>query len=117
MHGLANTAVLSLQLGSLSARVRGRTGRGRMLSAMGLVLAGAAAYLGGDLVLDRALTVNHTSSLAGPGEWTDAADDADITEGALTAVDIDNRRVSAHTRQRQGLRAREHLHPRGWASQ
>jgi nitrite reductase/ring-hydroxylating ferredoxin subunit/uncharacterized membrane protein len=93
VHGLANTAVLSLQLGSLSARVRGRTGRGRMLSAMGLVLAGAAAYLGGDLVLDRALTVNHTSSLVGPGEWTDAADDADITEGALTAVDIDNRKV------------------------
>ncbi len=93
VHGLANAAALGLQLGSLSARIRGRTGRGRMLSLAGLALGGAAAYLGGDLILDRALTVNHTASLSGPGEWTDAAGDTDITEGALTAVDVDNRKV------------------------
>jgi nitrite reductase/ring-hydroxylating ferredoxin subunit len=93
VHGLANTAVLGLQLGSLSARLRGRTGRGRLLSLAGLTLGTAAAYLGGDLILDRALTVNHTASLEGPGEWTDVAGDTDVAEGTLTAVDVDNRKV------------------------
>jgi nitrite reductase/ring-hydroxylating ferredoxin subunit len=93
VHGLANTAALALQLGSLSARIRGRAGRGRMLSLAGLAVGGAAAYLGGDLILDRALTVNHTASLSGPAEWTDAAGDSDITDGTLTAVDIDDRKV------------------------
>lgn len=93
VHGLANTGVLGLQLASLSARVRGRTGRGRMLSAVGLAAAFAAAYLGGELILDRALTVNHTAALSGPGEWTDAADDADVTEGALVVADVSDRKV------------------------
>jgi nitrite reductase/ring-hydroxylating ferredoxin subunit len=93
VHGLANSAVLVIQLGSLSARVRGRTARGRMLSAVGLAAGLAAAYLGGELILDRALTVNHTASLAGPEDWTDVADDGDVTEGALSAVDVADRKV------------------------
>jgi nitrite reductase/ring-hydroxylating ferredoxin subunit len=93
VHGLANTAALGLQLGSLLARVSGRTGRGRLLSVLGLGTTAAAAYLGGDLVFDRALMVNHTASLAGPGKWTDVAADADVTEGQLTAVDVDGRKV------------------------
>jgi nitrite reductase/ring-hydroxylating ferredoxin subunit len=92
-HGLANTAALGLQLGSLAARLRGRTGRGRLLSVAGLAVGGTAAYLGGDLVLDRALTVNHTASFSGPSEWTDVATDADVTEGTLTAVDVGERKV------------------------
>ena len=93
VHGLANTVVLGLQLGSLAARIRGRTARGRLLSATGLAVGAAAAYLGGDLVLDRALMVNHTAGLGGPAEWTDVADDADVTEGALTAVEVEDRKV------------------------
>jgi nitrite reductase/ring-hydroxylating ferredoxin subunit len=43
--------------------------------------------------MDRALMVNHAASLSGPGEWTDVAADSDVTEGALTAVDVDARKV------------------------
>ncbi|HVC41298.1 MAG TPA: Rieske (2Fe-2S) protein [Candidatus Saccharimonadales bacterium] len=93
VHGLANTAVLGLQLGSLASRLRGRKGRGRFLSVAGLAAGAAAAYLGGDLVLDRALTVNHTASLSGPEEWTDVAADADVAEGALSVADVDGRKV------------------------
>ena len=93
VHGLANAVALALQLGSLTARLSGRTARGRLLSVAGLAVGGTAAYLGGDLVLDRALMVNHTASLSGPGEWTDVAADSDVTEGALTAVDVDARKV------------------------
>ena len=93
VHGLANAAALALQLGSLTARLSGRIARGRLLSVAGLAVGGTAAYLGGDLVLDRALMVNHTASLSGPGEWTDVAADSDVTEGALTAVDVDARKV------------------------
>ena len=64
-----------------------------MLSVAGLAVGGTAAYLGGDLVFDRALTVNHTAWLSGPGAWTDVAADSDVTEGALTAVDVDARKV------------------------
>ena len=93
VHGLANAAALALQLGSLTARLSGRTARGRLLSVVGLAVGGTAAYLGGDLVLDRALMVNHAASLSGPGEWTDVAADSDVIEGALTAVDVDARKV------------------------
>jgi nitrite reductase/ring-hydroxylating ferredoxin subunit len=93
VHGLANTVVLGLQLGSLAARIGGRAARGCFLSASGLVVGAAAAYLGGDLVLDRALMVNHTAALSGPAEWTDVAGDADVTEGNLTAVEVEDRKV------------------------
>jgi nitrite reductase/ring-hydroxylating ferredoxin subunit len=93
VHGLANTAVLGLQLGSLAARLRGRTGRGRLLSVAGLAAGAAAAYLGGELVLGRALTVDHDAWISGPSEWTDVAADADVSEGALIAVDVENRKV------------------------
>ncbi len=93
VHGLVNTAVLGVQLGALAARLRGRNGRGRLLSVTGLGAAAAAAYLGGDLVFDRALAVNHTAWLSGPAEWTDVVADADVTEGALTVVDVDDRKV------------------------
>jgi len=93
VHGLANTAVLGLQVWALGARLRGHRGRGRFLSATGLAAAGAAAYLGGELVLGRALTVNHTASFAGPTEWTDVAGDTDVKEGVLTAVDVEDRKV------------------------
>lgn len=93
VHGLVNTAVLGLQLASLGARLRGRKGRGRLLSVVGLVAGTAAAYLGGDLVLDRALAVNHTAWLSGPAEWTDVADDKDVTEGAPTVVEVDDRKI------------------------
>jgi nitrite reductase/ring-hydroxylating ferredoxin subunit len=93
VHGLANTAVLGLQLGSLAARVRGRTASGRALSVIGLAGGLAAAYLGGDLVFDRTLAVNHAAGLSGPGDWTDVADDSDITEGTLTAVAVEDRKV------------------------
>jgi nitrite reductase/ring-hydroxylating ferredoxin subunit len=93
VHGLANTAVLGVQLGSLFARLRGRTGRGRLLSAVGLTAGVAAAYLGGELVLGRALTVDHDAWISGPSEWTDVAGEADVSEGALTVVDVENRKI------------------------
>jgi nitrite reductase/ring-hydroxylating ferredoxin subunit len=93
VHGLANTAVLGLQLGSLTARLRGRSGRGRLLSLAGLAAGAGAAYLGGELVLGRALMVDHDAWISGPSDWTDVAADADVSEGALTVVDVENRKV------------------------
>ena len=93
VHGLANTAVLGIQLGSLAARLRGRTGRGRMLSLAGLAAGAVAAYLGGELVLGRALMVDHDAWISGPSEWTDVVADTDVSEGALSVVDVDSRKV------------------------
>jgi nitrite reductase/ring-hydroxylating ferredoxin subunit len=93
VHGLANSAVLGLQLGSLAARVSGRPGRGRLMSAAGMTAALAAAYVGGELILGRGLVVDRNAWTTGPTTWTDAVDDADVKEGALLAVEVENRKV------------------------
>ena len=93
VHGLANTTVLGLQLASLAARLRGRTGRGRLLSAAGLTAGVAAAYLGGELVFGRALAVDHDAWIYGPSEWTDVAAETDVSEGAVTVVDVESRKI------------------------
>ncbi len=93
VHGLANTGVLMLQLGSLAARLGGRRRIGQLLSVAGLGGSMGAAFLGGELVFGRGLMVDHTASLAGPQQWTDVAADADIAEGSKQAFEVDGRKV------------------------
>jgi uncharacterized membrane protein len=49
VHAAANIAALALQLGSLSARMRGARGRGVLLSLAAGGLLGVSGYLGGHL--------------------------------------------------------------------
>jgi nitrite reductase/ring-hydroxylating ferredoxin subunit len=55
---MTNTAALALFTGSLVARLRGRHGAGRALSAAALGIAGAGAYLGGHLSYRQGAGVN-----------------------------------------------------------
>jgi uncharacterized membrane protein len=50
LHGLLNTGALGLQLCSLGSRVRGRKLRALSYSLLGLSVATASAWLGGELV-------------------------------------------------------------------
>jgi nitrite reductase/ring-hydroxylating ferredoxin subunit/uncharacterized membrane protein len=73
VHAVCQASAATLFLGSLAARAGGRTGYGRALSASGLALATAGAYLGGHLALRLGAGTSHAeqiSHLSGLG-WHD----------------------------------------------
>lgn len=92
LHGLVNTAALGFQLASLGARLRGsRSARG--LSLLGWSVSAAAAYLGGELVFDRGVMVNHNAWTAGPQDWTAVLPEAELAEGTTHKVEVEGRAV------------------------
>jgi nitrite reductase/ring-hydroxylating ferredoxin subunit len=93
VHGLANSAVLGIQVGALTARILARRRLGQVLGATGLAAGMAAAFVGGELVFGRGLMVDHTAFTDGPTKWTAVLPDDGLLEGAMHAVDIDGRRV------------------------
>jgi nitrite reductase/ring-hydroxylating ferredoxin subunit len=93
VHGLANSAVLGIQIGALVSRVRGHRRLGQLLGAAGLGASAAAAYVGGELVFGRGLMVDHGAFTAGPSKWTHALADEELLDGGIKAVDVDGRQV------------------------
>jgi nitrite reductase/ring-hydroxylating ferredoxin subunit len=89
VHALGNTAALILHGVSLAERLRGCRARGQALSAAGIGIAMASAWLGGHLSFGRGVGVNQTVFEDLPHDWTAVADDADLAEGALTGVSAD----------------------------
>ncbi len=78
VHALANLTAVSLQAASYLARRRGRAAAGAALSACGLTLMTAAAYLGGHLTYIRGVGVNHTAFQEDITTWTDVGALADL---------------------------------------
>ena len=93
LHGLLNVAGLGLQLASLQARLGRRRLRAVSLSAAGLTVSTAAAWLGGELVFGRGISVNHDAWTAGPEKWTPVLDDSDLVDGAPRKVEVEGRAV------------------------
>jgi nitrite reductase/ring-hydroxylating ferredoxin subunit len=93
MHGLINSAGLGLQLASLALRVGGRRRPAVALSALGFGVSSAAAYLGGELVFDRGVMVNHDAWTAGPQDWTPVLASAELAERQHRKVEVDGRAV------------------------
>jgi nitrite reductase/ring-hydroxylating ferredoxin subunit/uncharacterized membrane protein len=81
VHALANLTAVSLQAASYFARCRGRPAAGALLSAGGLGLMTAAAYLGGHLTYIRGVGVNHTAFEEAVTEWADVGALADMPPG------------------------------------
>jgi nitrite reductase/ring-hydroxylating ferredoxin subunit/uncharacterized membrane protein len=82
VHAVTQASAATLFLGSLAARAGGRTGYGRVLSASGLALATAGAYLGGHLALRLGAGTSHAeqvSHLSGLG-WHDLCPLAELPE-------------------------------------
>jgi nitrite reductase/ring-hydroxylating ferredoxin subunit/uncharacterized membrane protein len=92
-HGMVNTAALGLQVGSLLARIGGSRRRARRLSLASLAVTGAAAYLGGELVFGRGVTVDHNAWTAGPQEWTPVLDSSALAEGEMQGASCEGRCV------------------------
>lgn len=90
LHGLLNTAGLGLQLVALCSRHRRAY---RAWSWTGFAVSSAAAYLGGELVFDRGVMVNHDAWVAGPAEWTAALPEAELPEGEMRPAQIGGRTI------------------------
>lgn len=93
LHGLLNVSGLALQVLSLSARLRRRKGSAVLLSAAGLSVSTAAAYLGGELVYGRGVMVNRDAWISGPEKWTPVAPEAEVKEGAMTPAQLEGRYI------------------------
>jgi nitrite reductase/ring-hydroxylating ferredoxin subunit/uncharacterized membrane protein len=93
LHGLLNTGGLALQLMSLSARLRRRKLSALTLSALGLSVSSAAAYLGGELVFSRGWMVNRDAWTSGPQDWTAVGPEAEPAERTTKRVDVEGRGV------------------------
>ena len=82
-HALMNSAALALFTGSLLLRLTGRRRKARIPAACGYGLAAASAFLGGDLVFRMGTQVNRNAWTAGPSDWTEVADDKEVTPDQL----------------------------------
>jgi nitrite reductase/ring-hydroxylating ferredoxin subunit len=88
VHATANAIALGLYTGSLRARRSGNRGRGKILALLGGSALAAGGLLGGHMSFVLGIGVNQTAFDAGPGEWTDAADAASVSEDDLEAVTV-----------------------------
>jgi nitrite reductase/ring-hydroxylating ferredoxin subunit len=93
LHGVLQTAALGIVAGSLAARRRGAIVAGQTMQAMGLGLSLSSAYLGGHLVLGRAVMVDRTSTILGPRQWTRAIQTTELEDGTVKAVEVAGRNV------------------------
>jgi nitrite reductase/ring-hydroxylating ferredoxin subunit/uncharacterized membrane protein len=93
LHGLLNVAGLGLQLASLQARLARRRVRAVGLSAAGLTVSSAAAWLGGELVFGRGISVNHDAWTAGPEKWTAVLPESELPDAAPRKVEVEGRAV------------------------
>jgi nitrite reductase/ring-hydroxylating ferredoxin subunit/uncharacterized membrane protein len=88
VHAALNIAATVLYGSSLILRRRNQRLPGRLLAAAGYGLVGAAAYLGGILVFDQKIGVDHAPREGFPRDWTATVKESDllIDQPALTKV-------------------------------
>lgn len=80
VHALLNGSALTLTAVSFILRRRGRRSAGRSLSFAGFAIASSAAYLGGHLVYEDRIGVDHTAGQSAPAEFTPVLAEADLPE-------------------------------------
>src|SRR5262245_20307127 len=83
-HAALNVGATLLFGGSLICRATGNRAAGRALATTGYLVAAAAAYLGGELVYQEQIGVNHSAGLELPKDFTAVFGDANLAEGRLT---------------------------------
>ena len=91
VHAAANGAALAAFAGSLVARRRGDTGRGKLLGLAGAGLMSAGGWLGSHLAYTRGVGVDNTVFESGPRDWTPAGvREADLAEGRPHCVRVED---------------------------
>ena len=92
-HALLNTAALGCYGASAVLRAQGRRGPGKIAALIGLGVVTASAYLGGDLVYDKRIGVNHAPGQTPPDDFTAVMAESELAEGQAQAVDVGDLRM------------------------
>ena len=87
-HGLLNVVGLAFNATSLGLRLGGRRRAGRVSSALGFAVAGAAAHLGGELSFGMGVRVNQAPPGAGPGEFEAVLDETQLDGASMQRVEV-----------------------------
>jgi nitrite reductase/ring-hydroxylating ferredoxin subunit len=90
---MLNVASVGLYTASLARRRRGRRGQGLALSflAQGILL--GSAWLGGMLVYEDRVGVDHSEQFTGPRDWTPVLDEAELPERTPKRVEVEGKGV------------------------
>src|SRR2546430_7087020 len=83
VHGLLNLMGTSLFLASRVMRKQKSRSAGRRLAILGYTVATAAAYLGGNLVYEQQIGVDHTSGQKLPEDFEAVVAESELPEGKL----------------------------------
>lgn len=81
VHGLLNVGSVALFGGSMIARRKGSRTAARGLAALGYAASMVAARLGGNLVYEQKIGVDHTDSEKLPDEFTPVLPESDLKDG------------------------------------
>jgi nitrite reductase/ring-hydroxylating ferredoxin subunit/uncharacterized membrane protein len=85
-HGLLNTGALALYTASLILRRCKARRAGRGLATLGYLVANASAYLGGHLVFNEQIGVDHTADQQPPQVFVPVLSEAELSENTLRRV-------------------------------
>jgi len=90
VHAASNLAAVGLYAGSLAARLRGRTTRGKAFGFAGLTVAGLGAYLGGHLAYAQSAGVNQAAPEVArlPEDWTVAGSLSSLPDGKTSVRSV-----------------------------
>jgi nitrite reductase/ring-hydroxylating ferredoxin subunit/uncharacterized membrane protein len=87
-HGLLNVVGLAFNVTSLGLRLGGRRRAGRVSSALGFAVAGAAAHFGGELSFGMGVRVNQAQPGAGPSEFEAVLDESQLDGVSMQRVEV-----------------------------
>ena len=88
LHALMNTTVTVTNLTSSILRLTGQRRTAIMLAALGYTVAMYAAHVGGELAYANGIGVNHVAWEGGSDDFVAVMNEADLTQGKLTRVDV-----------------------------
>lgn len=86
VHGVMNASAAALYSASWLLRKQGQVGLGRAVSTVGFGLVMASAWLGGHLVYQQRIGVDHAREQEGPDEWTPVLPDSELPADTLKKV-------------------------------
>ncbi|MCL5026821.1 MAG: Rieske 2Fe-2S domain-containing protein [Chloroflexi bacterium] len=101
VHGTLNVASLLLNTASLVARLSGNRSQGAALSSLGYLSSTAAAWLGGQLVYEEMIGVDHATLPEGPADFVSVMPESELPEGQLHKVTADGASVLLFRRGRE----------------
>jgi nitrite reductase/ring-hydroxylating ferredoxin subunit/uncharacterized membrane protein len=87
-HGLLNVVGLAFNVTSLGLRLGGRRRAGRVSSALGFAVAGAAAHFGGELSFGMGVRVNQAQPGARPSEFEAVLDESQLHGASMQRVKV-----------------------------